>query len=175
MSIFGFSQNISLFTVCPSPTPPNLLPQFSNSPATNASQVPAAFGLCLLPHLYAVGSAGFNVYDNSNPRAYRDTLMKNTSISKAQKQKILRAEASSLNGLETIGLFAASVLAGNYAQLDAATLNSLSVGYLVSRAAYTLCYILIQNRRLSWVRTAVWQITAIYIALFWIKAGLKLR
>ncbi|KAG5980434.1 hypothetical protein E4U55_004022, partial [Claviceps digitariae] len=60
MSLLGLSsQNISLFTV------------------------PAAFGLCLLPHLYAVGSAGFTVYDNSYPRAYRDTLMKDTSIPKA--------------------------------------------------------------------------------------------
>lgn len=91
-----------------------------------------------------------------------------------QKQKILRAEASSLNGLETIGLYAASVLAGNYAQLGAATLNHLSLGYLISRAAYTLCYIFIQNRRLSWVRTAVWQISGVYIALFWIKAGVKM-
>ncbi|KAG5977676.1 hypothetical protein E4U55_006619, partial [Claviceps digitariae] len=91
-----------------------------------------------------------------------------------QKQKILRAEASSLNGLETIGLYAASVLAGNYAQLDAATLNHLSLGYLLARAAYTLSYIYIQNRRLSWVRTAIWQVSGVYIAMFWIKAGLKL-
>ncbi|KAG5981281.1 hypothetical protein E4U43_006628 [Claviceps pusilla] len=136
--------------------------------------VPAAFGLCLLPHLYAVGSAGFTVYDNSNPRAYRDTLMRDASIPKVQKQKILRAEACSLNGLETIGLYAASVLAGNYARLGAATLNHLSLGYLLSRAAYTLCYIFIRNRRLSWVRTAVWQISGVYIALFWIKAGVKM-
>ncbi|OAQ61206.1 membrane associated eicosanoid/glutathione metabolism-like domain-containing protein [Pochonia chlamydosporia 170] len=145
-----FSQNLSFFTV------------------------PAAFGLTLLPHLYAVGSAGFNVYDNSYPRAYRDTLIKDTSIDKIRKQRILRAEACSLNGLETIGLFAASVIAGNYAKLDTATLNNLSIGYLVSRFLYTLAYVFIQNRRLSWLRTAIWQVTAGYIAMFWIKAGYKL-
>ncbi|KAG6147390.1 hypothetical protein E4U28_007157 [Claviceps purpurea] len=152
MFIFGLSlsQNLSFYTV------------------------PAAFGLCLLPHLYAVGSAGFTVYDNSYPRAYRDTLVKDTSISKVQKQKILRAEAASLNGIETIGLFAASVIAGNYAQLDTATLNHLSLGYLFWRVAYTLSYIFIQNRRLSWLRTAIWQVTGIYLAMFWIKAGGKL-
>ncbi|KAG6037517.1 hypothetical protein E4U41_005046 [Claviceps citrina] len=151
-------------------------PPFSLDTTQNLSlfTVPAAFGLCLLPHLYAVGSAGFTVYDNSYPRAYRDTLMRNASISKVKKQRILRAEAASLNGLETIGLFAASVLAGNYARLDTATLNHLSIGYLLSRVAYTLSYVLIQNRRLSWLRTAIWQVTAIYIALFWIKAGFKL-
>ncbi|KAK2616468.1 hypothetical protein QQS21_000510 [Conoideocrella luteorostrata] len=149
--MLDFSQNLSLFTV------------------------PAAFGLTLLPHLYAVGSAGFNVYDNSNPRAYRDTLMKDTSVDKVRKQRILRSEAASLNGIETIGLYAASVLAGNYAQLDTATLNSLSIGYLISRVAYTLSYILIQNRRLSWLRTAIWQVSSIYIATFWIKAGFKLQ
>ncbi|KAG5931511.1 hypothetical protein E4U53_001730, partial [Claviceps sorghi] len=83
--------------------------------------------------------------------------------------------AASLNGLETIGLFAASVLAGNYARLDPATLNHLSLGYLFWRAAYTLSYILIRNRRLSWLRTAIWQVTGVYIAMFWIKAGWALR
>ncbi|GAB0142755.1 hypothetical protein EsHS_00003294 [Epichloe bromicola] len=150
LPIINLSRNLSLFTV------------------------PAAFGLSLLPHLYAVSSAGFNVYDNSYPRAYRDTLMRDTSVPKVRKQRILRAEAASLNGLETIGLFAASVLAGNYARLDTATLNHLSIGYLVSRLAYTLAYVLVQNRRLSWLRTAIWQVTGLYIALFWIKAGNKL-
>ncbi|TWU73161.1 hypothetical protein ED733_003226 [Metarhizium rileyi] len=136
--------------------------------------VPAAFGLALIPHVYAVYAAGFAIYDNSNPRAYRDTLLKNTSINKALKSRILRAEACSLNGLETIGIYAASVVVGNYAQLDVATLNSLSVGYLASRLAYTLSYVFIRNRRLSWLRTAIWQITAGYIVMFWIKAGYKL-
>lgn len=81
MSILGLP-NISLFTVrFPNHTPFN--PQYLPIPLTNHTcQVPAAFGLCLLPHLYAVGSAGFTVYDNSNPRAYRDTLMRDTSIPK---------------------------------------------------------------------------------------------
>ncbi|KAG5913131.1 hypothetical protein E4U53_004999, partial [Claviceps sorghi] len=78
MSLPGIlpSQNLSLFTSSRSSAP-----QISLA-ALNNSQVPAAFGLCLLPHLYAVGSAGFAVYDNSYPRAYRETLMRDTSISK---------------------------------------------------------------------------------------------
>ncbi|KIE02739.1 Membrane associated eicosanoid/glutathione metabolism-like domain protein, partial [Metarhizium majus ARSEF 297] len=164
------SRNLSLFTV-PSPRPRSRKPI---NPQANKPQVPAAFGLALIPHLYAVGSAGFAIYDNSYPRAYRDTLTKDTSIDKVRKQRILRAEACSLNGLETIGLYAASVIVGNYAQLGTSTLNSLSIGYLVSRCAYTLSYVFIQNRRLSWLRTAIWQVTAAYIVMFWVKAGYKL-
>lgn len=90
------------------------------------------------------------------------------------KQHIMRAEACSLNGLETIGIYAASVAIANFAQLDVAVLNRLSIGHLVSRFFYTLSYIFIQNRRLSWIRTAIWQVTAGYIAMFWIRAGIKL-
>ncbi|GAO13072.1 hypothetical protein UVI_02024340 [Ustilaginoidea virens] len=115
-----------------------------------------------------------SAYDNANPRQYRDMLARDTSIDKERKLRILRAEAASLNGLETIGLFAASVLAGNYAALDAATLNHLSFGYLLLRAAYTLTYVLVRNRRYSVLRTAIWQLASVYMACFWVKAGLKL-
>ncbi|KZZ92541.1 hypothetical protein AAL_06167 [Moelleriella libera RCEF 2490] len=44
--------------------------------------VPLAFGLCYLPHLYAVHLLGLPNYDISNPRSFRETMARNTAISK---------------------------------------------------------------------------------------------
>ena len=52
------------------------------------------------------------------------------------KQRILRAKNASGNGFETLGFFAAGVLAGNQAGIKPAALNVLALGYLASRVAY---------------------------------------
>lgn len=70
------TKNFSLLTVRPSQNDHQTHHQLTNF------KVPAAFGLCYLPHLYAVGAAGFTNYDNSSPRTYRDNVVKDTSMDK---------------------------------------------------------------------------------------------
>lgn len=55
--------------------------------------------------------------------------------------RLLRAEACSANGFEALPFFAAAVTAGNAAGLSAPTMNTLSIGWLVSRVLYTYVYI----------------------------------
>ncbi|POR37008.1 Membrane associated eicosanoid/glutathione metabolism-like domain protein [Tolypocladium paradoxum] len=132
-------------------------------------KVPAALAACLLPHYAAVLAAGLNIYDNAHPRNFRDNLTRDTS----RKQRILRSEAASLNGFETLGFFAAGVAAANHAGLDAPTLNALSVGYVLLRAAFVLSYVYVRNRRLSWLRTILWNVASALSIMLWVRAGLK--
>lgn len=91
------------------------------------------------------------------------------------KQRILRAEGASQNGFETLGFFASAVVAANVAGMRSTPLNMLSIGYVVSRLAYVFVYVHLQtNRRISWLRTAVWQLGAGLTITIWIRAGLAM-
>ncbi|KAK3399332.1 hypothetical protein B0T20DRAFT_409879 [Sordaria brevicollis] len=133
--------------------------------------IPAAFVLALLPNVYASFAAGKN-YDLANPRKTEEHLAKDTTIDKRQLNRILRAKAASSNGLETIGLFAAGVVAANAAKVPVDTLNKLSLFYLGSRAVYNFVYVFLQdNRKFAPVRSLVWMASLGSIFTLFIKAG----
>ncbi|KAH6867611.1 membrane protein [Thelonectria olida] len=136
--------------------------------------VPVAFLICLVPHFIAVFSAGHGIYDNSSPRDFKDSVGKNSSITAQTKRRILRAEAATNNGFETLGFFAGAVVAANQAGLDTATLNALSIGYILSRIVFVFLYIMVQNRGLSWLRTFTWDVGVALSTTLWVKARLRL-
>ncbi|KAJ4170278.1 hypothetical protein NW754_006418 [Fusarium falciforme] len=133
--------------------------------------VPAAFIVIAFPHIYGVRiSAG--TYDNANPRCHKEYVEKSDKLDKTKKQLILRAKAATENGFETIGFFAAGVAAANHAGVRAPALNALSFGYVACRAAYNFAYVWLQaDRRLCWVRSAVWTVGIGLIMTLWVKAG----
>ncbi|KAG6008600.1 hypothetical protein E4U21_004240 [Claviceps maximensis] len=133
--------------------------------------VPAVFFLsCLLPHSYAVASSG--VYDNANPRGFKDAVARG-GIDKKRQQRLLRAKAASENGFESLGLYAAGVVAANQAGVGAWTINALTLGYLVSRIAFVFAYVeLGANRRLAPVRSICWALSVGLCLGLWVKAGL---
>ena len=71
---------------------------------------------------------------------------------------IHRCEGAQTNGFENIGLFAAAVLAGNFAGLPAPTLNLLSGGYVVSRVLYNWIYINSTRPAMALARTGMWSV-----------------
>ena len=86
--------------------------------------------------------------------------------------RILRAKAATSNGLETIGLYAAGVVAANAAKVPVSTLNKLSLFYLGSRLVYNVIYVFLQdNRKFAPVRSLVWMAGLGSIFSFFIKAG----
>lgn len=94
---------------------------------------------------------------------------------KQAKQKVIRAQSASDNGFETIGLYAAAVAAANSAGVDAAVLNRLTIGYVISRFAYVFVYVQLgANRQLAPVRSAVWLSGIGAIVTLFIQAGNKL-
>ena len=140
--------------------------------------IPAAWVLSIIPHFYAITlyeSATSKKYDTTKPRASSAALAEDRSLDTATKNRITRAEGAQQNGFENIGLFAAAVVAGNYAGLDTQWLNALSGGYLVSRAVYSYVYVNNDNATMANVRTGVFLSGIGMIFMLFVQAGNKLR
>ncbi|KAL2255631.1 hypothetical protein VTK26DRAFT_2980 [Humicola hyalothermophila] len=146
---------------------------FLNLSETNWSYytIPAAFGLCMLPHFYAIKLAGKN-YDLGNPRKTEELCAKDTTMDKVTLRRISRAKAAAANGFETLALYAVAVVAGNVSGLPAGRLNALTLGYLASRAVYNLIYVRLQdNARAAVLRPLVWMAGIGIIMSLFISAG----
>ncbi|KAK3905586.1 hypothetical protein C8A05DRAFT_30588 [Staphylotrichum tortipilum] len=118
--------------------------------------IPAAFVLCMVPHAYAIKLAGKN-YDLGNPRKTEEHCAKDTTLDKMNLRRISRAKAASANGFETIGLYAAAVVAGNVAGVATERINKLTAAYIASRILYIYVYVALQdNARLAALRPFVW-------------------
>ncbi|OAQ97981.1 hypothetical protein LLEC1_04161 [Akanthomyces lecanii] len=135
--------------------------------------VPAALVAAMLPHVLAITSSK-GVFDNANPRTLKDNLEKTDALDKETKQRIARAKAASDNGFETIGLYAAAVVAANVTGVDTALLNRLTIGYVVSRFVFVFVYVQLgSNRKTAPVRSLTWAAGIASIVTLFIKAGNK--
>ncbi|MCJ1352968.1 MAG: hypothetical protein MMC33_002952 [Icmadophila ericetorum] len=155
VSIFDMTRNLSFYTI------------------------PAAWVLCLAPHVWATqayDAASSKKFDLTEPRSFAARVKEDQTITKAQRDMIIRAEGAQQNGFENIGLFAAAVTAANLAGgLDNQTLNLLSGGYLLSRIVYNFVYINNDSLGLANTRTGVFLTgIAIKMAMF-AMAGNNLR
>ncbi|XWW95637.1 hypothetical protein V2A60_003603 [Cordyceps javanica] len=131
-------------------------------------------GTCIGPHGYAILNARKH-YDNAYPRRFNDAIAGSEELDKETKARVLRAQGASDNSFETLGYFAAAVVAGNYAGLDNSTLNFLSIGYLITRLAYVVTYIKLQDNRIYHIlRSVFWETAFCFSSALWIKAGLKM-
>lgn len=111
--------------------------------------VPVAWLLALSPRGYSLLT--FNTYSKNQqktngrhlrtPRAFKDVAAADASIPEFYRERIIRAESASLNGLENLGFFAAAVAVGNAASLDVGLLNRMAVAYVVSRALYNVVFV----------------------------------
>jgi uncharacterized MAPEG superfamily protein len=88
---------------------------------------------------------------------------------------IHRCEGAQTNGFENIGLFAAAVLAGNFAGLPARTLNLLSGGYVVSRVLYNWIYINSTRPAMALARTGMWSVGIGLIMTLLVQSGNALK
>ncbi|KAF7903733.1 uncharacterized protein EAF01_006782 [Botrytis porri] len=131
--------------------------------------VPAAWLLAHLPHVYAVISS--KCFDNRSPRDFKKSLEDDQTLDKAKKNKIRRAHAAGANGYESIGFFASAVVAGNVAGLSHSTLNTLTGGYLISRAVYNFIYINNETQGAAGARSLAWLFGIGQIVTLFIKSG----
>ncbi|KAL7943574.1 hypothetical protein V8C42DRAFT_329446 [Trichoderma barbatum] len=133
--------------------------------------VPAAFLICMLPGAYANSLAGAS-FDPANPRQTKATILADDKLDKIRQQRIMRAQSAQENGFETLGLYAAGVLAANYAGVDVRMLNLLTFGYLGTRVAYIFAYIVLcQNRKLAPLRSLCWAAGCAILVSLWVMAG----
>ncbi|KAH9893684.1 hypothetical protein F4778DRAFT_748166 [Xylariomycetidae sp. FL2044] len=138
--------------------------------------IPAVFVVTMYPRFLNLSSPGRKFFDGRNPRTFPDRLEK-SDLDKRTQQRLLRCEACTANGFEGLPLFAAAVTAGNAAGLSAAFMNTVAVGYLVSRVAFTYIYVWAQEDAASGVekyRTLVWLVGVGLLMSAFVKAGLNL-
>ncbi|KAJ8126047.1 hypothetical protein O1611_g7592 [Lasiodiplodia mahajangana] len=115
---------------------------------------------------------GQKFFDPTNPRTFASRLEK-SNLDKESVARILRAESASSNGFEGLPLFAAAIVAGNSAGLSNTVLNSLSIGYILTRVAYNYVYIFLGgNREYAGLRTPVWFVGVVSYMTLFVKAGL---
>ncbi|TGO08755.1 hypothetical protein BTUL_0193g00070 [Botrytis tulipae] len=110
-------------------------------------------------------------FDNRSPRDFPKSLEADQRLDKAKKSQIRQAHAAGANGYENIGLFASAVVAGNVAGLSHSTLNTLTGGYLISRAVYNLIYINNESQGAAAARSLVWLFGIGQIFTLFIKSG----
>ncbi|RGP63581.1 membrane protein [Fusarium sporotrichioides] len=136
--------------------------------------VPAAFFIAALPHAYTI-IASRGTYDNANPRSHKDNIEKCENFTKSASFGAFTLTAATENGFETLGLYAAGIVAANFAGVPTPTINALSFSYVASRVAYNVAYLWLQaDRRLAPVRSLVWTTSIGFIVTLWIKAGNKM-
>ncbi|KAG7570976.1 hypothetical protein FFLO_01070 [Filobasidium floriforme] len=98
--------------------------------------IPATFAVAFLPHTVKVILLG-DRFDNEKPRAQTNFKVTDDSI---YREKINRLAAIHTNGMENFPLFAAAVLAANFARLPTRLLNTFSLSYLASRILFSFIY-----------------------------------
>ncbi|KAF7860343.1 hypothetical protein EAF04_008470 [Stromatinia cepivora] len=135
--------------------------------------IPVAWGFAHACHVYAVFAT--KSYDNRFPRDFPKSLESDQSIDKMKKNRIRRAHAAGVNGLENLGFFASAVVAGNVAGLSHSTLNTLAGGYLISRAVYNFIYINNESQGAAAIRSLTFVVGITHIFALFIKSGNTLR
>lgn len=121
--------------------------------------------------MYAILSSRAH-YDNANPRNHGETVAKSDVLDKQTQQRILRAKAASFNGLESLGFFAAGVVAARTSGVQPGRLNALSVGYVATRVVYNVAYIwLCTNRKRAGVRSLTWVVGVGIVVALWVEAA----
>lgn len=99
-------------------------------------------------------------YDNSQPRAYIETLGANTL-----QRRMAWAES---NSWEALMMFAPAVLLATFLNVDALVLNLCAGGFIVARIVYLVCY----AKNLASARSAVWSIGLLFVIGLYVAAAL---
>ena len=135
---------------------PPILGEFNFSIAA----IPAYYMITFACHSYAMArlvkhDKEWKAYDNLNPRTATPEALRKV-MGPAEYETFTRAKGAHNNGHENFPLFAAAVLAGNFAGLNPKALNLAAAAVLVQRVLYTIVYIAANTRRQSFIRTFLW-------------------
>lgn len=109
--------------------------------------------------------------DTRQPREFVKTIENHASIDVIGKGRLRRAEAAVANSFENFGPFAAACVAGSAAKLNPLLINMLSIGYLVSRIAYSYLYIQADTPQKAKARTFAYLVSMGLLFTIFVKAG----
>ncbi|KAM5442782.1 hypothetical protein MferCBS31731_002168 [Microsporum ferrugineum] len=117
--------------------------------------IAAAYVLGLAPHLYFYLKAmKTGKYSNLVPRNTLDALR--GVIPANQWDRLFRVRSIHLNAMESIPIYAATIIAGNIAKLPISELNFLAAEYLGCRVLFAALYMGTSSEIMSYARTGVW-------------------
>ncbi|KAG9200772.1 hypothetical protein G6514_006628 [Epicoccum nigrum] len=141
------------------------------APNYSLHSIPVYWFLALAPHAYAVGvakKANNGHWDNTNPR---NTSYLEQKVPKEALARYERAEAAHANGMENAPFFIGAVLAGNFAGLDATTLNAYTGVYIGLRVLYNVLYVRTTTLKSSRARSLVWLASTVSLFVLYFKAA----
>jgi uncharacterized MAPEG superfamily protein len=113
--------------------------------------------------------------DARSPRDIPQQIATTEGLDAATRARFRRAEAAGANGFENFGVFAAAVTAGTAAGLDAALMNGLTLGYLVSRVAYGWFYVNGDTAGKAKARGVTYTAGMVVLFTMFVKAGSRFR
>ncbi|KAH8901116.1 hypothetical protein GQ53DRAFT_814597 [Thozetella sp. PMI_491] len=131
-------------------------------PNLSLLSIPAMWLTIMVPHTYSfviVTRANNGRYDNANSRGHAFTSTLQKTLPSDVLAMYERCKSAERNGFENLPLFAAAVLAANYAGVDKTTLDATAWSYVALRIVYTLCYINIKSQKKSHIRSGVWALS----------------
>ncbi|EGO04006.1 hypothetical protein SERLA73DRAFT_175731 [Serpula lacrymans var. lacrymans S7.3] len=119
--------------------------------------IPAMFVVSFFPaFLKTVTITSTIGFDNVNPRGNVQRAADSKKLSPELAAKVRRMEAAHMNGNETLPIWIAAILAGNFVGLDHETLNKASLIFVSLRALYNWVYIQQKTEVQGFMRTAVY-------------------
>ncbi|ORY26143.1 hypothetical protein BCR39DRAFT_270191 [Naematelia encephala] len=130
----------------------------------------------MAPLVWAVNTtntAAPGAYDNSMPRDSWKSLK--GKIPDKLYGRVTRAVAANDNSHVNLSLFAAALAAANAAHVDSTSLHICSATYLVSRVAYNLAYVFIDDEKYASLRSGTFWIGAITCGVLFFKAADKMK
>ncbi|KAJ7052886.1 hypothetical protein C8F01DRAFT_561891 [Mycena amicta] len=111
-----------------------------------------AFVPAVLKTMVIARVKGFN---NIQPRGNVARMSGDKAVPPEVAARIQRMEGAHLNGMENSPLWAAAVLAANYADLDHRMVNVISIVYFLGRVLYNIVYINQSTRAQSKLRSII--------------------
>jgi len=142
------------------------------TPGLSLYSIPAAFFTAFYPVALKSAIINKNIgYKNAAPRDNVSRLANNKSINPAVLAKVRRMEAAHYNGNEAFPLWAAAVIAANFAGVQPDLLNKISVAYVVLRVIYNHVYFNQTTEAGGSLRSGVWFLATSLPIYLLIKAG----
>ncbi|KAH7928568.1 hypothetical protein BV22DRAFT_1030507 [Leucogyrophana mollusca] len=137
--------------------------------------IPAVWFVSFFPASLKTVVIGYTIgFDNVDPRSNVQRIA-DSKTSPEVIATVKRMEAAHQNGIETLPLWIAAVLAGNFAGLDKRTLNVAAVAFVSLRVLYTYTYITQKTLTRSILRSTLY-FAGISIPLqLLVKAANKVR
>ncbi|KAF9436292.1 hypothetical protein BGZ76_004357 [Entomortierella beljakovae] len=129
---------------------------FAAYPNTPLLSIPVAAAIAYAPHFIRVLVVlkATKRWNNVSPRGQVDKL--ENRMTKATWALAKRCEGAHHNGLESLGLYSAAILAALHAGVAKETVSSYTTLYIISRLLYNGIYLFNTNEVTAASRTVVW-------------------